>query len=76
MNMHVQPRPSPRPAPIAHSKASSEQESVSEYLSEDNFCMPINDLDKDSIAVEVMRQDHLSGSQYVPEGSVQAKTLE
>ena len=40
-------------------------------MGDDYFMMEANDLDKDSMAVHIINEDHLSGSQfYAPPGGV------
>ena len=55
---------------------SGEAQSHSEYISDDDFMMmPVNDLDKDTMQLQIIDADHMSGSLFFnPEQSCTNKS--
>lgn len=56
------------------SQMESDDKSQSEYLSEDYFFVPANDIDADSIAIRIINEDRLSQCQFANPESIASRS--
>lgn len=56
------------------SQIEDDDKSQSEYLSEDYFFVPANDIDADSIAIRIINEDRLSQCQFANPESIASKS--